>query len=31
MYFDHIEKKYSDKLDDRKKEIQAKYDKVRNV
>ncbi|RNA17857.1 hypothetical protein BpHYR1_047980 [Brachionus plicatilis] len=27
IYFDHIEKKYSDKLDERKKELQLRYDK----
>lgn len=28
MYFDFIEKKYGQKLDDRKREIQLRYEKV---
>lgn len=30
MYFDFIEKKYGQKLDDRKREIQLRYEKVFN-
>ena len=28
IYFDHIEKKYADKCDEKRKELQDKYDKV---
>jgi hypothetical protein len=28
IFFDHIEKKYAEKLDDRKRELQLKHEKV---
>lgn len=28
IYFEHIERKYADKCDDRKKELEQKYEKV---